>query len=155
MRPKKHITKEKENDKNKEIDKVKGDDDEKNKEGNKDNKKAEAKRKKIFRKSYKCNICKEVIKRKTEASISCKACMEWCHIKKCSGLKNTKEAEIMQSTFRCQTCVKEGREIASDPPTRRGRPRGSTTSKLQHVSKLQDGPKQRSDSKKENRPIKK
>merc|ERR1711915_1166608 len=68
-----------------------------------------------------------------------------CHIKKCSGLKNTREAEIMNSTYRCQICVKNGRELPKDPPKppKRGRPRGSTTSKLLHFSNLQ-----RSDSKK-------
>ena len=136
----KYTTKEEENDKNKEKDKVKGDNDEKTKKGNKDDK-AEKKRKKIF-KTYTCNVCKNVIKRRTQASISCKACMEWCHVTNCSGLKNTKEAQIMKSTYRCQICVKNGRELPNDPP-RRGRPRGSTTSKLQHVSNLQ-----RSDSKK-------
>ena len=110
------------------------------KKGNKDDK-AEKKRKMIF-KTYTCNVCKNVIKRRTQASISCKACMEWCHVTNCSGLKNTKEAQIMKSTYRCQICVKNGRELPNDPP-RRGRPRGSTTSKLLHVSNLQ-----RSDSKK-------
>ena len=142
----KYTTKGEENDKNKEKDKVKGDDDEKTEEGNKDNK-AEKKRKKIF-KTYICNICKDVIKRKTQASISCKACMEWCHVTNCSGLKNTKEAQIMNSTYRCQICVKNGRELPKDPweapkPPKRGRPRGSTTSKLLHFSNPQ-----RSDSKK-------
>merc|ERR1712240_211158 len=136
----KYTTKEEENDKNKEKDKVKGDDDEKTEEGNKDDE-AEKKRKKIF-KTYTCNVCKNVIKRRTQASISCKACMEWCHVMNCSGLKNTKEAQIMKRSYRCQICVKKGREIATDPP-RRGRPRESTTSKLQHVSNLQ-----RSESKK-------
>ena len=133
-------TKEDENDKNKEKDKVKGDNDEKIEKGNKDDK-TEKKRKKVF-KTYTCNIYKTVIKRKQQASISCKVCMEWCHVTKCSGLQNTKEAQIMKSTFRCQICVKKGRELTTNPP-RRGRPRGSTTSKLQHVSNLQ-----RSESKK-------
>ena len=95
----KYTTKGEENDKNKEIDKVKGDDDEKNEEGNKDDKEEEKKRKKIFR-THKYTVCKEVIKRKTQASILCKACKEWCHVKKCSGLRNAKEADIMQHTFR-------------------------------------------------------
>ena len=56
----KYITKGEENDKNKEIDKVNGDDDEKNEEGNKDDKKEENKRKKIF-KTYKCNVCKDLM----------------------------------------------------------------------------------------------
>merc|ERR1711915_324629 len=137
---KKNTTKEEENDENKEKDKVKGDNDEKTEKGNKDDK-TEKKRKKVF-KTYTCNICKTVIKRKQQASISCKVCMEWCHVTKCSGLQNTKEAQIMKSTFRCQICVKKGRELTTNPP-RRGRPRGSTTSKLQHVSSLQ-----RSESKK-------
>merc|ERR1711989_102425 len=83
----KNTTNEEENDKNKEKDKDKGDDDEKTKKGNQDDKVGK-KRKKIF-KIYICNICKNEIMKKTQASISCKACMEWCHIKKCSGLKNT------------------------------------------------------------------
>merc|ERR1712180_172075 len=142
----KNTTNEEENDKNKEEkDNDKGDD-EKTKKGNKDDK-VEKKRKKIF-KTYICNICKNEIMKKTQASISCKACMEWCHIKKCSGLKNTREAQNMNSTYRCQICVKNGREVPKDPweapmPPKRGRPRGSTTSKLLHFSKHQ-----RSESKK-------
>merc|ERR1712240_94423 len=147
----KNTTNEEENDKNKEKDKDKGDDDEKTKKGNKDDK-VEKKRMKIF-KTYICNICKNEIMKKTQASISCKACMEWCHIKKCSGLKNTREAQIMNSTYRCQICVKNGREVPKDRweapmPPKRGRPRGSTTSKLLHFSNHQ-----KSDSKKENRLI--
>merc|ERR1712180_100599 len=142
----KNTTNEEENDKNKEKDKDKIDDDEKTKKGNKDDK-VEKKRKKIF-KTYICNICKNEIMKKTQASISCKACMEWCHIKKCSGLKNTREAQIMNSTYRCQICVKNGRELPKDPwealkPPKRGRPRGSTTSKLLHFPNHQ-----RSESKK-------
>ena len=95
----KNTTNEEENDRNKEKDKDKGDDDEKTKKGNKDDK-VEKKRKKIF-KTYICNICKNEIMKKTQASISCKACMEWCHVMNCSGLKNTKEAQIMNSTYRC------------------------------------------------------
>merc|ERR1711962_1008890 len=136
---------EEENDKNKEKDKDKGDD-EKTKKGNKDDN-VEKKRKKIF-KTYICNICKNEIMKKTQASISCKACMEWCHIKKCSGLKNTREAQSMNSTYRCQICIKNGTEVPKDRweapmPPKRGRPRGSTTSKLLHFSNHQ-----KSDSKK-------
>merc|ERR1712240_874138 len=132
---------------NKDEDKDKGDDDdEKTKKGNKDDKVGK-KRKKIF-KTYICNICKNEIIKKTQASISCKACMEWCHIKKCSGLKNTREAQSMNSTYRCQICIENGREVPKDRweapmPPKRGRPRGSTTSKLPHFSNHQ-----RSDSKK-------
>ena len=54
----------------------------------------------------------------------------------------------MSPTFRCQTCVKAGREIAAEPKLRQERPRGATAPKLQCVSKLHDSPKQRSHSKK-------
>ena len=89
----KYITKGEENDKNKEIDKVKGDDDEKNEEGNKDDKKEEKKRKTIFR-THKCTVCCEVTKRKTQSSTLCRAC----------------KAQVVQRYVKCKKmCRRNGR----------------------------------------------
>ena len=50
-----------------------------------------------------CGVCKQVLP-KTVDKVACEGCMTWCHLDKCSGLKDKSEHD---DTFRCQGCRKK------------------------------------------------
>ena len=50
-----------------------------------------------------CGVCKQILP-KTADKVSCEGCLTWCHLDKCSGLKDKSEHD---DTFRCQGCRKK------------------------------------------------
>ncbi|MCP4255395.1 MAG: hypothetical protein GY775_18725, partial [Candidatus Scalindua sp.] len=48
-----------------------------------------------------CGVCKQTLP-KTAKKVACDGCWTWCHLDKCSGLKDKSEYDI--HTFRCQGC---------------------------------------------------
>ena len=51
-----------------------------------------------------CGVCKQILPKTTCHKVSCEGCMTWCHLDKCSGLKDKSEHD---DTFRCQSCRKK------------------------------------------------
>ncbi|MCP4355740.1 MAG: hypothetical protein GY793_08965, partial [Proteobacteria bacterium] len=49
-----------------------------------------------------CGVCKQTLP-KTAKKVACDGCWTWCHLDKCSGLKDKSEYDI--HTFRCQGCT--------------------------------------------------
>ena len=61
---------------------------------------------------YVCSVCNGTVGKK-EASIVCKSCRNWIHLKECANL-SVKEAKKVQQDFACSACVAAGMILASD-----------------------------------------
>merc|ERR1711874_52582 len=59
----------------------------------------------------------------TCTSMYCMASEGYCHFRRCSELKDEREAEALKKSYRCPKCVKNNVEIAIRINRGRGRPR--------------------------------
>ena len=51
-----------------------------------------------------CGVCKQILPKTTCHKVSCEGCMTWCHLDKCSGLKDKGE---LDDAFRCLGFIKK------------------------------------------------